>query len=68
MAEQVFVTMTIDAELHSDQEALLLENGSAQRNLWGFNLQPASGNRSRRVDDPAVRSRIRGTVTLLVKR
>jgi len=32
--------MAVDAELHADQEALLLENGSAQRDLWGINLYP----------------------------
>ena len=37
--------MAIDAELHSDEEALLLENGSRQRDIWGINLYPAqSGN------------------------
>lgn len=30
--------MAVDAELHSDQEAILLENGSDQKNLWGVNL------------------------------
>lgn len=29
-----------DAELHSDLEAFLLENGSKQENLWGINLYP----------------------------
>jgi hypothetical protein len=32
--------MALDAELHADQEALLLENGSLQENLWGINLYP----------------------------
>lgn len=32
--------MIVDAELHSDQEALLLEQGSSQGNLWGINLHP----------------------------
>ena len=32
--------MAIDAELHSDEEALLLENGSKQENLWGINIYP----------------------------
>lgn len=32
--------MAVDAELHSDEEALLLENGSEQRHLWGINLYP----------------------------
>lgn len=25
-------------ELHSDEEAILLDDGSRQRNLWGFNI------------------------------
>jgi hypothetical protein len=32
--------MAVDAELHSDEEALLLEDGSEQRHLWGINLYP----------------------------
>ena len=32
--------IAVDAELHSDLEALLLEKGSKQRNLWGINLYP----------------------------
>lgn len=32
--------VAVDAELHSDLEALLLENGSEQKNLWGINLYP----------------------------
>ncbi len=32
--------MAIDAELHSDEEALLIENGSDQNKLWGINLYP----------------------------
>jgi hypothetical protein len=32
--------MAVDAELHADAEAYLLENGSNQRNLWGINLYP----------------------------
>ena len=32
--------LALDAELHSDLEALLLEKGSKQRNLWGINLYP----------------------------
>jgi hypothetical protein len=32
--------MAVDAELHSDEEALLLENGSGQKNLWGINIYP----------------------------
>ena len=32
--------MAIDSELHSDEESLLIENGSKQYNLWGINLYP----------------------------
>lgn len=32
--------MALDGELHSDEEALLLENGSRQENLWGINIYP----------------------------
>jgi hypothetical protein len=36
--------VAIDAELHSDLEALLLENGSNQNNLWGINYYPELDN------------------------
>ena len=29
-----------DAELHADLEALLLEQGCKQKNLWGINFYP----------------------------
>lgn len=32
--------MAVDGELHADEEALLLENGSKQKNLWGINIYP----------------------------
>ena len=32
--------LAIDADLHADLERLLLENGSQQTSLWGFNLYP----------------------------
>ena len=32
--------IAVDAELHSDLEALLLENGSKQKNIWGINFYP----------------------------
>jgi hypothetical protein len=32
--------MVVDAELHSDQEAFLLDQGSRQFDLWGINLYP----------------------------
>jgi hypothetical protein len=37
--------IAVDAELHSDLEARLLEEGSQQKHLWGINLYPeASGD------------------------
>lgn len=32
--------LVVDAELHSDLEAYLLEQGSNQKNLWGINIYP----------------------------
>ncbi len=77
--------MAIDAEMHADEEALLLGTGSAQRDLWGINLhpddfatddfvefdsminvRPRQGNRTRYVDDLALRERIRDIVERLV--
>ncbi len=32
--------MAIGGSLHADEEALLLEQGSAQENVWGINIYP----------------------------
>ena len=32
--------MILDADLHADQEAALLAEGAAQRDLWGISLYP----------------------------
>ncbi len=32
--------LAVDAELHSDLEAVLLQDGSKQKDLWGINLYP----------------------------
>jgi len=32
--------VALDAELHSDLEALLIEDGSGPDDLWGFNFYP----------------------------
>ena len=32
--------LALDAELHADEEAALLAQGSIQKNLWGINLYP----------------------------
>ena len=78
--------LAVDAELHSDLEALLLENGSKQKNLWGINLypdasgdgfvefdsminmRPSQGNRSRSVENEALREKILGIVAQRVQR
>ncbi|MCX5686452.1 MAG: DUF5674 family protein [Candidatus Omnitrophica bacterium] len=75
--------VAVDAELHSDLEALLLENGSKQKNLWGINfypemsgdnfvefdsminMRPSQNNRSRGVENEAMRKKI---IEIAVKR
>ena len=37
-------SMVVDAEMHVDEEELLLEKGSKQKNLWGINLYPDKFN------------------------
>ena len=32
--------MAVDAELHADEETLLLDEGSKQEYLWGINIYP----------------------------
>lgn len=77
--------MVVGGELHSDEEAVLIESGSKQRNLWGINiypdksgdgmiefdsiinLRPSQGNRSRDVDDPEARKKIKEIISRLVK-
>jgi hypothetical protein len=77
--------MAVGGELHADEEAALIEDGSAQAHLWGVNLYPAEaddawiefdsminvrpsqGNRSRDVEDSALRDRIRQIVATLVE-
>jgi hypothetical protein len=77
--------MAVGGELHADEEAVLLERGSDQRDLWGINLypelsaeervefdsminiRPAQGNRSRGVDDHAMRDSILRVVKHLVQ-
>ena len=34
--------LAIGGDLHADEEALLLENGSSQSDLWGINLYPGN--------------------------
>lgn len=76
--------MVVGGELHADEEALLLEEGSCQKDLWGVNLYPAKpkeewiefdsminvrpsqGNRSRGIEYPEVRIRIKEIIDKLV--
>ena len=39
--------LVVDAELHSDQEAFLIESGSNQKNLWNINIYPDLSNEER---------------------
>lgn len=36
--------MVVDADLHSDEEALLIQSGSQQADLWGINFYPEKYN------------------------
>lgn len=38
--------MAIGGELHADMEAVLLEQGSRQENVWGINLYPNQADES----------------------
>ena len=78
--------LAVDAELHSDLEALLLDDGSKQKDIWGvniypeldgddfvefdsmINLRPSQGNKSRGVEDKALRAKIIGVVAKRVKK
>lgn len=33
--------LVVDSDLHSDQEAYFLQEGSEQHNLWGINIYPS---------------------------
>src|SRR5262245_42545409 len=78
--------MALGGELHADEEALLLQHGARQADLWGINLypdravpefvefdsminvRPSQGNRSRGVEDAAIRRQIHDIVVRLVVR
>jgi hypothetical protein len=78
--------MAIGGELHADEEAVLLQDGARQSDLWGVNLypdlpmpdfiefdsminvRPSQGNRSRGIEDVAVRQQIEDVVARLVAR
>jgi hypothetical protein len=77
--------LAVDAGMHSDLEAFLLDAGADQVDLWGINLYPAEhgtpgflefdsminlrpgqGNRTRSVEDPAIRVAIAKVVGRMV--
>ena len=76
--------MFVGCDMHVDGEAMFLEQGSKQDDLWGINikpdfpyeeqiefdsminLRPWQENRSRGVEDPAVRTRILAIVRALI--
>lgn len=73
----------IDAQMHSDIEKLLLDNGSRQEDLWGINLypededfiefdsliniRPRQGNASRSVEDLKIQEKLRKVVEKWIK-
>ncbi|MBI3260948.1 hypothetical protein HYZ64_01075 [Candidatus Berkelbacteria bacterium] len=77
--------MAIGGEMHSDEEAMLLEDGSKQQYLWGINiypnklktewiefdsminLRPSQHNRTRGVENLALREQITAIVGKLVE-
>lgn len=49
--------MAVDGELHADEEALLLEQGSRQADLWGINIYPELESEERIEFDPIINIR-----------
>jgi len=86
----VYVKLAVDIEqgiaagggaLHADCEALLLEAGSQQTDVWGadwipasqevryealINIRPNQGNRSMTIQDPTIRVRVKKVVESLL--
>lgn len=76
--------MAIDADLHADEEKLLLDNGSKQENLWGINIYPSEkdmiefdsminiriwqNNKTRGIDDKKIQTRIINVVNKLIEK
>lgn len=78
--------IAVNAELHADLEAMLLQDGSEQKHLWGIdlypevpadqfiefdsmiNVRPSQANRSRGVEDEAIRRKITAIVAKRIPR
>lgn len=76
--------MAIGGNLHADEEALLIKEGSDQYDLWGINIfpdnseydfieydsminiRPIQNNRSRTVESPEIRNKIKAVVKKLI--
>mgnify|MGYP007057165909 CR=1 FL=1 len=73
--------IAMGGDLHADEEAVLIEKGSKQQNLWGINyyfegdkvefdsminLRPSVGNMSRGVEDAGIQEKIRKIVGNLI--
>ncbi len=87
---EVYVKLAVDIEqgiaagggaLHADCEAVLLEAGSRQVDIWGadwipssqnvryealINIRPAQNNRSMTIQDPAIQARVSEVVVTLL--
>jgi len=50
--------MAVGGELHADEEALLIKNGSEQTNLWGINIYLENGNEKRIEFDSMINLRL----------
>jgi hypothetical protein len=86
----VYIKLAVDIEqqiaagggaLHADCEAVLLEGGSRQVDIWGadwipssqevryealINIRPSQGNASMTIQDPSVRARVKKVVETLL--
>ncbi len=76
--------IAVGGELHADEEATLLDQGSKQQDLWGaniyvdrprqswiefdsmINIRPSQNNRSRNVEDEAVKQKIISVIDRLI--
>ena len=65
--------IAIDAELHSDEEAVLIESGSKQENLWGINIYPENQEKLIEFDSminlrPSQENRSRGVDSIKIQK
>jgi len=91
-ALQMYIKLAVDVrreviagggEMHADCEAALLEDGSAQEDVWGadwfpdsrtvrfqslINIRPKQGNRSTELKDPTLRATIEAIVRKRLER